>query len=352
MYINGTGTSTPSQHYSQREVWEVLREHSILDSLLPRSGKILEKVLLGNNGIDGRHLAVEQLEEGLIDDPDVLHSRFATAAPTLASDAGTKALDDAGIAAGEIDALVVSTCTGYLCPGLSSYVLERLKLAPDTFCLDLVGQGCGAALPNLQTAESLVRSGGVKHVLCICVEVCSAAFYLDDDPGVLISACLFGDGAAAAVVSQDKTAEARSIEWVSSTTRMIPEDRESLRFQHRAGLLRNVLAPEVPDIAAKHAREVFDSVARVTGVDESQIAGWLWHAGGKNVLEKLQSAFSLTSDDVAISASLLRRLGNVSSPFVLFALDEARKRNLTAGYWWIASFGAGFSSHGALLKAS
>src|SRR5213075_2477850 len=99
------------------------------------------------------------------------------------------------------DALIVSTCTGYLCPGLSSNVTQRLGLRSNVLALDLVGQGCGAALPNLRTAEALLESGRCERVLSICVEVCSAAFFLDNDPGVLISACLFGDGARAAILS-------------------------------------------------------------------------------------------------------------------------------------------------------
>ena len=68
---------------------------------------------------------------------------------------------------------------------------------------DLVGQGCAAALPNLQLGRSLLGVGRREHVLSVCVEVSSAAMYLDNDPGVLISACLFGDGAGAAVLSRD-----------------------------------------------------------------------------------------------------------------------------------------------------
>jgi 3-oxoacyl-[acyl-carrier-protein] synthase III len=71
------------------------------------------------------------------------------------------------------------------------------------FALDLVGQGCGAAIPNLRAAGALLRSDDCTKVLSICVEVCSAAFYLDNDPGVLISACLFGDGDGAAVLAAE-----------------------------------------------------------------------------------------------------------------------------------------------------
>ena len=84
---------------------------------------------------------------------------------------------------------------------------------------DLVGQGCAAALPNLMLGNALLAGGGCEHVLSICVEVSSAAMYLDNDPGVLISACLFGDGAGAAVLSRRAgvAAGGRSIEWKDST---------------------------------------------------------------------------------------------------------------------------------------
>ena len=78
----------------------------------------------------------------------------------------------------------------------------------DVQAFDLVGQGCAAALPNLQLGRALIAAGAREHVLSICVEVSSAAMYLDDDPGVLISACLFGDGAGAAVLSRGRPARA------------------------------------------------------------------------------------------------------------------------------------------------
>ena len=79
-----------------------------------------------------------------------------------------------------------------MCLGLTSYVAERLGCRPDVLTLDLVGQGCVAALPNLSASEALLAAGRRRRVLSIGVEVCSAALYFADDPGVLISACLFG----------------------------------------------------------------------------------------------------------------------------------------------------------------
>src|SRR6185295_17447723 len=138
-------------------------------------------------------------------------------------------------------AVVISTCTGYLCPGLTSHVIERLGLESGVLAFDLVGQGCAAALPNWRMAAALLGDQGCEHVLSICVEVSSAAMYLDDDPGVLISACLFGDGAGAAVLSRDPHPHRRGIEWKSFASLIDPAKRNALLFESRRGMLRNVL---------------------------------------------------------------------------------------------------------------
>src|SRR5262249_7025877 len=158
------------------------------------------QVLCNNSGIETRHFAIESFEEALDVTPDVMHRRFVENAPRLSAEAAERALADAGIEAAALDGIIISTCTGYLCPGLTSYLIERLGLDEDVVALDLVGQGCAAALPNWRAADALLAAGRCKHVLSICVEVCSAALYIDNDPGVLISAGLFGDGAAAAVL--------------------------------------------------------------------------------------------------------------------------------------------------------
>ncbi len=161
-----------------------------------------------------------------------------------------------GLATRAIDAIVVSTCTGYLCPGLSGYVIEALDLRSDVQAFDLVGQGCAAAVPNLVLGRALLESGACDQVLSICVEVSSAAMFLDDDPGVIISACLFGDGAGAAVLSRDAPTARRTIKWKDNASLINPAYREALRFETRGGMLRNILTRSVPGLAADHARQV------------------------------------------------------------------------------------------------
>jgi predicted naringenin-chalcone synthase len=352
MFLSGIGTAVPSNCYTQVQCWDALQTSPEWRRLSARSRAILRKVLLGNNGIDSRHLVLNPLAEAFDLNPDRLHQRFQKHAPSLAAEAARRALADAALAPAEIEALVVSTCTGYLCPGLTSYVSERLGLGRDILALDLVGQGCGAALPNLRTSESLLASGRFRKALSVCVEVCSAAFYLDDDPGVLVSACLFGDGAGAAVLTAEPGRPDRVVEWIHSESWLTPAQRDLLRFEQKGGMLRNILTPQVPALAADQARLVFDRVKKRTGIAQDQIRNWIWHAGGRDVLTALSHRFGLTEQQMRWSASILRELGNISSPFVLHVLERALRGSGDDGYWWMASFGAGFSSHGALLRVN
>jgi predicted naringenin-chalcone synthase len=349
MFIIGTGTATPPQCYSQQECWTALKNSSRFHELNARSQAILKKVLTGESGIATRHLALDKLDHAFDLTPDALHARFIENAPALAALAAERALADSKTNPREIDAILISTCTGYLCPGLTSYASERLGLRPDVLALDLVGQGCGAAIPNLQTAQALLAAGHCKRVLSICVEVCSAAFYLDDDAGVLISACLFSDGAGAAVLSPS-TNGGRRVKWKSGGSLLKPGDRDYLRFEQKDGMLRNILTPQVPALAAQHCETVFaDTLAR-SQVARSQISGWIFHPGGRDVLLALRKKFQLSSRDVRWSETVLREHGNMSSPSVLFVLQAALAGGAPGGLWWMSSFGAGFSCHGALLE--
>ncbi len=350
MHFSGLGTATPPHRFAQSQCWEVLRAWPGFSRLEPRSQAICRRVFAGSNGIESRYLAFERLEDAFDLEPNALHARFAHHAPTVATEAADRALRDAGLGADAIDALLVSTCTGYLCPGLTSYVAERLGLRPDVVLLDLVGQGCGAAVPNLRTAEALLASGRCRHALSVCVEICSAALYIDNDPGVLISNCLFGDGAAAAVLSAVAPAGRRKVRWVEGFSHLEAAERDCLRFETKDGMLRNILGSEVPTLAARHVGALAEEGLRRRGLGKESVTGWILHAGGRDVLKAVRERLGLGEEATALSAEILREHGNLSSPFVLFVLAEALRRNRPGGWWWLASFGAGFSSHGALLE--
>jgi len=351
MFVSGLATAVPPRSFTQPECWEALRRAD-RPELNARTRAILQGILTHDNGIERRSLALDSLDEGFDLDADTLHRRFSTHAPRLASEAARRALERAHLDARSVDAVVVSTCTGYLCPGLTSYVTEALGLRTDVLPLDLVGQGCGAALPNLRTAEALLASQRAGTVLSVCVEVCSAAMYLDDDLGVLVSACLFGDGAAAAVLTARPGDVVRRVRWRAGESATAPEHRDALRFETRGGRLRNILTLPVPRLAAESARAVLESALARAELPREAVGGWVMHAGGRRVLQEVRAALALDDRDLRHSTAVLSEYGNLSSPFVLFVLERALREGAPGGLWWMSSFGAGFSCHGALLEVA
>ncbi len=349
MFFTGIGTATPPRRYTKAECWNAFRESDWFGRLDRRSHAIAEAVLLRDNGISARRLALDSLADSFAIDPDTLQRRFATHAPTLATEAAVAAMRDAGIGVRDIDAIVVSTCTGYLCPGLTSYLAERLGLRANVQAYDLVGQGCVAALPNLRLADALIAASA-SHVLSVCVEVSSAAMYLDNDPGVLVSACLFGDGAGAAVLSAQPAQHKRRIKWRSSSSVLEPGQRDALRFEQRGGMLRNILTRPVPALAAEYAQVVLETELARAQLEVGDIVSWIMHAGGRDVLQALRDRIGLSADDLRYSAAILDEYGNMSSAFVYFVLKDALEDNAPPGWWWMSAFGAGFTCHGALLE--
>ncbi len=349
MFVNSLGTALPERSFSKAQCWQAFKDSDWFGRLDARSHAVTHLVLTRDNGIERRSLCIESLAEVFAIDPDTLHRRFARHAPRLAGAAGLAALRRADCHLRDIDAVIVTTCTGYLCPGLTGYVIEQLGLRHDVLAFDLVGQGCAGALPNWQLADALLESGRCEHVLSVCVEVCSAAMYLSNDPGVLVSACLFGDGAGAAILSRHPSAGRRRVQWTDSESFIDPAERQALRFEHEAGMLRNILTRRVPELAARRAQQVLGAVLERAGGTQEDISTWIFHAGGRDVLLALESRLGLGPDQLRYSREALRQYGNLSSAFVYFVLDAALEDGAPGGRWWMSSFGAGFTCHGALL---
>jgi len=337
MFLKSIASCAPDAAFSQLDCWEILRRSDRFGELKTRSQRLLEKVLTAENGIDTRRFAMPEVERLFDLDAESLNRGFEAQAPRLGGEALARALELAEVRPSEVDALLVCTCTGYLCPGVSSYVAERLGMRPDIFLSDMVGLGCGAAVPMLRQADALARANPSMTVACIAVEVCSAAFYLDDDPGVLISLCLFGDGASASIWKGGEGNDGGGIRCAGFDTIHSPEDRELLRFKNVGGKLKNRLDRAVPARAAAMVKALHER-ADCNGADIVS------HSGGRDVLDEIQGA--LDAPDLRISREVLRDFGNMSSPSVLFALERyLREKDGEPFEAWATSFGAGFACH-------
>lgn len=344
MYLHSLETALPDTSFTQGECWELVRQSRVRERLTRRSMLVLGAILRGDSGVARRHFAVRDVGRIFDLEADELNAAFRQAAPALAGKALGRAFASANVGASGIDALIVCSCTGYLCPGVSSYVAESMGLRPDVFLLDVMGHGCGAAVPSMRCAAQFLAANPGARVATVAVEICSAAFYLDDDPGVLVSACIFADGAAAAVWSDEPRKGSRHVHVTDFSSLHLPGDRDRLRFEQRNGKLRNLLDPAVPLLAARAVSELRASSG--ASATDRVVA----HPGGRDVLDALEPA--LAAGPLEESREVLRDCGNMSSPSVLFALERALTRHAGSGDWWLVSFGAGFTAHGCRLAVA
>lgn len=335
MYLESIAKAVPPERFTQSECWATLRDAGIARDLRPGSLRLAQRVMCGASGIGHRHFALHPGDWLFGASATELNRSFENHAPELGQRALQAALARAGLDAAQLDALFVCTCTGYLCPGLSSYIAESLGLDASAYLQDIVGQGCGAAIPTLRSASHFLSAEPDKRVAVLAVEVCSAAFFIDDDPGVIISACLFGDGASASIWHND--AECGGLGLDQFDTVHLPEDRELLRFTSKGGKLRNLLSPLVPERAGE-AVQVLHGRAELNPGTEV-----VAHPGGREVLRAM--AETLPRALAPEAAEVLHRYGNMSSPSVLFVLEAVLERSLRAEELWLTSFGAGFSCH-------
>lgn len=334
MYLQSLASAFPSNSYTQKECAEIARQAPEVQRLKKRSREILLRILSGDSGIESRQFSVDDPSALFIRDAETLNLQFEKQAPELAASALSQALVRAGIDPSELDALLVCTCTGYICPGISSHVAETLGLRNDLFLNDSVGLGCGAAVPLLRSAQGFLSTHPEATVATIAVEICSAAFFLSDDPGVLISLCLFGDGAAAAVWKGESDTD----QWQAGAfqTLHLPEQREKIRFVNSGGKLKNKLHRSVPEIAAAAVRDLFEK----RQADPDQVIA---HTGGRDVVDAIEEV--LPGFDLKETRSVLNDHGNCSSPCVLLALEARLKQRDDDHRLWLTAFGAGFAAH-------
>ncbi len=344
-HIASVATATPPLAASQDALEQLARKH-YQGRLNSRSMSLIH-ALFSHPSIKQRNLAIDDMEDLVDEDVDARVARFTKWSQDLSAQAINGALERAGLGVADVSGLVVNTCTGYICPGISTYLIEKLGLSRNVRVYDLVGSGCGGAIPNLEVAESLLARKGKGVVVSVAVEICTATFQMDNDLSLLLSNTLFGDGAAAAVL----WTKPEGYELVASASQYVPEKREHIRYVHKKGQLHNQLSLRLPDLIKKAAAQVVSDVLGPLSLTPRDITHWALHSGGEKVINALRDGIGLSEDQVGATRRVLAEHGNMSSPTVWFVLRELEKRGIAAGYWCImVAFGAGLSAHAYLLR--
>lgn len=344
-HIASVAVATPPFTIEQGEAARLIRKY-YTGRLSSRSLSLIQ-ALLSHPSIKRRSFALDRPETLVDEDLDARIARFTNWSIELSSQAILRALNQAGVGVDSVSGLVVNTCTGYICPGISTYLIEKLGLSRHMRAYDLVGSGCGGAIPNLEVAESVLGRNGGGVVLSVSVEICTATFQMDNDLSLLLSNTLFGDGAAAAVLWN----RPRGFELVASASRYVPEQRDTIRYVHKNGQLFNQLSLRLPGLVKKAAAQVVADVLEPRSLKASDIKHWALHSGGEKVINAVKEEIGLSEEHVRVTRKVLAEYGNMSSPTVWFVLRELEERGVASGEWCImVAFGAGLSAHAFLLR--
>jgi len=343
-HIASLAVTVPPYSADQAFAEEFVKRH-FSDRLDKRSTHFVH-TFFSHPSIRKRHYAIDDPMELVDEDPDRRIARFTTRSIELAAAAAIRALEQVNLGVNDVSGIVLNTCTGYICPGVSTYLIERLGLPRNIRSYDLVGSGCGGAIPNLQVAESLISShDGV--VLSVSVEICSATLQWDNDLSLILSNALFGDGAAAAVIWN----QPQGWELIASASHCVPEQRESIRYVHKHGQLHNQLSLKLPDIVRKPAAGVVTEVLKARDLSVSDIDHWALHTGGENIINAVSTEIGISEEKIRPTRAILSEFGNMSSATVWFVMDEIQKNGVKPGDWCVMiAYGAGLSAHAYLLR--
>jgi alkylresorcinol/alkylpyrone synthase/polyketide synthase Type III len=342
------GTANPPRRYSQREIYDLSTRH------IPfyRSPRI-EQIFMSSD-IDHRHLAFDIESFAADENADQLHARFEEHSVRIGREAILRCLESAGKSPSDVDYLVAVSCTGYLCPGLSSLLIKDLGMRNNVQRADLLGMGCAGAMPGLQRAHDFVKAYPDRTALVLTVEICSACYYIEEDLETVVGNAICGDGAAAALVMNGHAGRGTPAgpAILAFDTLLEPAYIDTVGFRFRSGKLRIVLSKDIRDVAGGLAWTLISRLLAERGLKRDDVSHWVIHSGGRKVIDSVRAETGLREEQLVHSRSVLRRFGNMSSPTVLFVLDEvqrsARPREGDLGV--MLAMGPGLAVEAALLR--
>ena len=348
MRIAGVGSAFPRYHYKQEVLVEALK--SFWGDRLPQPG-ILDR-LNQSMKVESRFLARPIEFYMNMQSWGQANDAWIDAALETGEKALCRALTGAGLAPGDLDAIFVTSVTGIAAPSIDARLANRMGLSPNIKRIPIFGLGCVAGAAGISRAADYVRAYPDQAAALLSVEMCSLTLQRDDlSMAHLISALLFGDGAAAAVVTGS------DINWngpeiLATKSILYPNTERVMGWDISERGFEIVLAPEVPDTVLRHLGEDVDAFLDEQGLRRQEIKSWVMHTGGPKVLEATAQALDITETDLAASWDSLRKVGNISSTSVLLVLEDVYRHRRPAPDTLsiLAAMGPGFCSELVLLR--
>jgi alkylresorcinol/alkylpyrone synthase len=321
-------------------------QDQVLDRLGLRGNEFAEGIF-ARCGVDRRHL--ELSDEFL---------SLSTQGRTPQIEAGlfersVAAIDALGIDPERIGTVISSSLYSLGCPSLAHRLVDHYAMSPSTDKYHLTGVGCASAVPLMKLATQAMRSHPDRQALVVGAESMSGILTRSregDSKAKIVGSAIFGDGCAAALLSQDPRAQGPAI--VAAEVHQLPGTLDAVRIHAVEDDSFLALARELPDLAGAGLPGVADDFLHRHHLRHEQIDHWIVHPGGRRIIENVQSALELTHDDVQTSWDALSDHGNVGTPSIFYVLkDTIERRNPSEGETGVmVTIGPGVTAGMMLLR--
>ncbi|HMD30744.1 MAG TPA: 3-oxoacyl-[acyl-carrier-protein] synthase III C-terminal domain-containing protein [Candidatus Acidoferrales bacterium] len=344
--IAATATALPQYELTRESVMYYL------DRVFPLQGVRLEamQAIVENSQIE-RRFCIHPVEAIVEQRPlEELSRDYIEHSVLLGQKVAEDCLKRAGCSARDVDLLVTVSCTGFMIPSLDAHLINRMGFRCDVRRLPVTELGCAAGAAGLTRAWEFLRAFPGANALVISVELPSLTFQRKDvSQANLISSILFGDGAAAALVSGNGAKGPRLLDTRSYT---FPDSLAAMGFDLKNSGFHIVLSRDVPDLIRGKIKELVTSFLGKHGLRQEEIAAFVLHPGGQKLLHYIEEELGLPRERTQPSWDVLRAYGNLSSASVLFVLHEwLTKGKLAPGdYGLLAAFGPGFTAEMLLAQ--
>ncbi|GAA3893723.1 type III polyketide synthase [Sphingomonas limnosediminicola] len=274
---------------------------------------------------------------------------YLEAAERLFLEAARAAIEKAGLAPDEIDGVVTVSTTGIATPSLEARVGPKLGLRTDVRRVPVFGLGCAGGVNGLSLASRLAAADPGSRWLFVTVETCSISIRLDSkDPAAVVATALFGDGAAAAVVTSGEHSLAHI---TGSAEKLWPDTQRIMGWDVEDPGLAVVFDRAIPPFIESQLADAVDEMCRAIGTSRDEIDRFCCHPGGVKVIDAIETALNLNQGELNFEREVLRDHGNMSAPTVLFVLDRLLTQGLPDKVM-MAAFGPGFTCAGLMLEAA
>jgi alkylresorcinol/alkylpyrone synthase len=263
-----------------------------------------------------------------------------------------RALLRAGLEPCELSAIFITSVTGIAAPSLDARLVNRMGLSRNIKRIPIFGLGCVAGAAGISRAADYVRGYPDQAAALLSIELCSLTLQREDlSMAHLISALLFGDGAAATVVVGSEL-ESEGPEILATKSVLYPNTERVMGWDISEKGFRIVLSPEVPDTVIRHLGEDVDAFLAEQGLNRRDVKSWVMHTGGPKVLEATATALGITERELEASWDCLRKVGNISSTSVLLVLEDvySHRRPERGTLSILAAMGPGFCAEMVLLR--